>query len=80
MTRQAVAQWLVEYLSTLLNIEISQVDTAMSFDDYGIDSRDALGMVGDLGDWLDVELEPSIVQDHQTIDELSEHLSTIKAE
>lgn len=80
MTRQAIAQWLVGYLSTLLDIDTSQVDTAMCFDDYGIDSRDALGLVGDLGDWLDVELETSIIHDYQNIDELSDHLSTIKAE
>lgn len=80
MTREAVARWLTGYLSTLLEIDISQVDTSMSFDDYGIDSRDALGMVGDLGDWLDVELEPTIIHDYQTIDELSEHLSTIRVD
>lgn len=80
MTREAIVHWLIGYLSTLLGIETAQVDTAMSFDDYGIDSRDAMGMVGDLGDWLDVELETTIIHDYQTIDELSNHLSTIKAE
>ncbi len=80
MTRDAIAQWLIGYLSTLLSIDTPQVDTAMSFDDYGIDSRDAMGLVGDLGDWLDVELETTIIDDYQTIDELSHHLSTIKAQ
>ena len=80
MTRDAIAQWLVGYLSTLLEIDISQVDTGMCFDDYGIDSRDALGLVGDLGDWLDVELDSTIIDDYQTIDELSDHLSTVTAE
>lgn len=80
MTTEAIARWLIEYLSTLLGIDVAQVDTSMSFDDYGIDSRDAMGMVGDLGDWLDVELETTIIHDYQTIDELSDHLSTIKAE
>lgn len=39
-----------------------------------------MGMVGDLGDWLDVELETTIIHDCQTIDELSDHLATFKAE
>ena len=79
-TKQAIAQWLSNYLSELLRIDIAQVDTALTFDDYGIDSRDALGMIGELGDWLGLDLDSSIIYDHQSIDELSNHLSLIKSE
>ncbi|MDQ3287568.1 MAG: acyl carrier protein [Pseudomonadota bacterium] len=80
MTSQAISGWLANYLSTLLDIDIGQVDTALSFDDYGIDSRDAFGMVGELADWMGVDLEPTIIHDYPSIDELSSHLSEIRAD
>lgn len=78
MTQQQILTWLSNYLCTLLKLDIKQVDSALNFDDYGIDSREAVGMMGALGEWLEQDLEPSLIYDYPSIDELSNHLSLIK--
>jgi len=76
MSQQQIANWLREHLARLLKLNIVQIDDALAFDEYGIASRDAVGMIGELGEWLGRELDPALVYDYPTIDELSNHLST----
>lgn len=74
MTVQDITQWLGDYLARLLEIDRTQVDPGLPFDAYGLDSRAAAMLVCDLSDWLQRELDLSIVYDHPSIDELSHHL------
>ncbi|MGE8390933.1 acyl carrier protein [Pseudomonas sp. BIGb0427] len=76
MSQQQIAQWLREHLASLLKLDLAQVDSALAFDEYGVASRDAVGMIGELGEWLERELDPALVYDYPSIDELSNHLST----
>ena len=45
------------------------------FDRYGLDSSAAVGMTGDLEDWLGKEVEPILLYDYPTIETLARHLS-----
>jgi acyl carrier protein len=67
--------WLVSYLADLLEIEPDQIDVTITFDRYGLDSSAAVGLTGDLGEWLGSELDPSIMYDYPTIETLVQHLS-----
>jgi acyl carrier protein len=70
-----IQAWLVSYLAELLEIELSEVDVTIPFDRYGLDSSAAMGLVGDLEDWLGRELDPTIMYDHPTIEALTQHLA-----
>ncbi|MDE0839026.1 MAG: acyl carrier protein [Kiritimatiellae bacterium] len=74
MSVDEVAHWLADYLSCLLKIRADQVDPDLPFDNYGIDSKSAAAMVGDLSAWLKRDLELAIIYDFPSIEALSRYL------
>ncbi|NEQ43488.1 MAG: acyl carrier protein [Leptolyngbya sp. SIOISBB] len=71
-----VRQWLAVYLAELLEIEEDEVDTSVPFDRYGLDSSAAVGMTGDLEDWLGCEIDPTVIYDYPTVDALASYLGS----
>lgn len=69
-----VRQWLSAYLADLLEVEEDEVDTSLPFDRYGLDSSAAVGMTGDLEDWLACEIDPTVIYDYPTVDALASYL------
>ena len=74
-TEAEIQAWLVSYLAELLEIEPDEVDVTIPFDRYGLDSSAAVGMTGDLEEWLGYELDPTLIYDYPTIEALAGHLS-----
>ncbi|MGK7908960.1 MAG: acyl carrier protein [Synechococcus sp.] len=74
-TEAEIRVWLSNYLADLLEIDPDEVDTTIPFDRYGLDSSAAVGMTGDLEDWLGRELDPTLPYDYPTIDGISKHLA-----
>lgn len=73
-THEQICQWMVSHLSQVLNIDAKQVDLTLEFDDYGLDSRDAVGMIGELSEWLERDLDLNLIYEHPSIDELSTYI------
>jgi len=74
-TAADIKDWLVCYIVELLEIEPDEVDITIPFDRYGLDSSAVVGMTGDLEDWLEYEIDPTLIYDYPTIEALSTHLS-----
>lgn len=74
-SKEEIQAWLVSYLAELLKIQPSEVDVTIPFDRYGLDSSAAVGMTGDLEEWLGSELDPTLIYDYPTIEALAAYLS-----
>ncbi len=74
-TAAEIKDWIVSYLAELLEIEPDEVDVTIPFDRYGLDSSAAVGLTGDLEDWLGRELDPTLLYDYPTAEALVQHLS-----
>lgn len=74
-TTAEIQAWLVSYLAELLEIEPDEVDVNIPFNRYGLDSSAAVGMTGDLEEWLGYDLDPTLIYDYPTIEALAGHLS-----
>jgi acyl carrier protein len=59
---------LIEELAAILQIEKSRVDTAKTFDEYGLDSTDAVILVGVIEERVQTELDPELLLQYRTID------------
>ncbi len=77
-TALEIQSWLVDHLAKLLKINLHEVDVKIPFDDYGLDSVVAVGLTGDLEDWLRREISPSLLYDYSTIEALAHHLAEDK--
>lgn len=70
-----IESWLISYLSKLLEVDPNTIDVTHTFESYGLDSSAAVGLSGDLQEWLKTELEPTLLFDYPTIETLSHHLT-----
>ena len=75
LTALTIQTWLISYLAELLNIEKSEIDVNVNYDRYGLDSAAAAVMMGDLDEWLEHELDPTLVYDYPTVKLLAQHLA-----
>lgn len=72
---QALQEWLVNQLAAQLSLEASSISVTEPLTRYGLDSIDAVTMVGDLEDWLDLELPSTLFWDHPTIEKSAHYLA-----
>lgn len=70
-----IQQWLLIWLSKELEFDASNVDIQEPFVNFGLSSRQAVILAGDLEDWLGMTLEPTLLWEYPTIQELSEYLA-----
>lgn len=70
-----IQAWIVSYLAQLLEIDPDEVNATIPFDQYGLDSSAAVGMTGDLEDWVERKIDPTLLYDYPTIETLAQHLA-----
>ena len=74
-TETEIQDWFVIYLARYLEIKPDEIDITLSFNCYSIDSAAAVGLSGDLEEWLGCEFEPTLLYDYPTIETLARYLS-----
>ena len=77
---QIIEKWLVEQLAESLSVPADQIDIRQPFISFGLDSAQAVGLAGDLEEWLDRPLAPTLIWDYPTIEILAKHLSSEETE
>jgi 8-amino-7-oxononanoate synthase len=75
-TTEAIKTWLISYLTKTLFIETEEIDVNLPLQSYGLDSAEALELVGDLEDWLERKLPPNLVEEYSSVATLSQYLSS----
>jgi acyl carrier protein len=73
-TQEELTAWLVDWISHELEMATMEIDTARSLLEYSLSSVTATILVGDLEDWLDLRLSPTLVWDYPSIDAMTEYL------
>jgi acyl carrier protein len=74
LTHEKLRDWLIAELARMVKIDRAAVDTAKPFQAYGLDSRAAVAVSGALEKIVERRLSPAILFDHETIDDLADHL------
>jgi acyl carrier protein len=76
LTAEQVQEWLVGKIAHRLGVARPEVDVEMYFDEFALDSTEALVLSGELENWLGFELETTALWYHPTIAELSAWIVT----
>lgn len=71
---QAIQSWLVNQLAEQLSLDAKTIDVTEPLTRYGLDSIDAVTMVGELEDWLELELPSTLFWDYPTIEKSVQYL------
>jgi acyl carrier protein len=76
MSVDSLKSWLIEWLSRELTLDRSTIDASEAFLKYGMDSVQAMTMVGDIEAMLGLRLPPTLAWDYPDINALSQHLAS----
>lgn len=74
INQTSIQNWLVKQLSQELSLDANTIEVSEPLTRYGLDSIDAVTLVGDLEDWLDLELPDTLFWDHPSIAQASQFL------
>jgi acyl carrier protein len=74
-TADEIQEWIVEYLAKVLERSPDDIDVTVPFDDFALDSATAIGMTGELEDWLGKSVDPTLVYDYPTVEQFSKCLA-----
>ncbi|MDV3348400.1 acyl carrier protein [Leptolyngbyaceae cyanobacterium CCMR0082] len=75
-----IEAWLSERLAESLGTTIEGIDPDAPFDSYGLDSTEVIGLSGELEEWLQRQVSPTLLYDYPTIATLAEHLGDLSLE
>lgn len=74
-TSEVIQRWMFLKVSDLVGIHPDELDIHTSFEHYGVMSADAAMLLGDLSDWLEVDLQPRVLFEYPTIAQLTQFLT-----
>ena len=74
-TEAEIKRWMTDRLAAQLKIPPASVDTARQFDAYGLDSRTAVAVSGELEKVVERRLSPALLIEHPTIDSVARELA-----
>ncbi|MDH7486314.1 MAG: beta-ketoacyl synthase N-terminal-like domain-containing protein [Anaerolineae bacterium] len=80
----SIQDWLVTHLAEELGVAPEEIDVRQPFESFGLSSREAVLLSGELEEWLGRRLQPTLLWEYPTIEALARHLAgaepTAKAE
>jgi acyl carrier protein len=74
-TRDEIQGWLVARLAKHLKMKPEEIDVREPFNNYGLDSRTAVSLSGELERWLHRTLPPTLAWDYPTIEQVARFLT-----
>jgi acyl carrier protein len=75
LTAAVIQDWLVEKIAYRLEVPPAEVDVTTIFDDFDLDSTEALILAGELEKWIGMELPTTALWYHPSIAELAEFIA-----
>jgi acyl carrier protein len=69
--------WLIARVAAYVESPVDAIDPSVPLGEYGLDSVLALAMAAEIEDHLGVDVDPTVLWDHPTIDALTGFLITL---
>ena len=70
-----IIRWLTERIAKSIGCPPEDIDVETPLEGIGLSSRDALGLSGELEEWLECRMEPTLLLDYPTITAVARHLA-----
>ena len=68
-------RWLVDRVAVNIEVRADDIDVSLPFSHFGLDSLAAVGLSGELENWLGRKLPPTLTWDYPSIELLAAHLA-----
>ena len=80
MNMNDIMEWMRNYLAAHLKVDRERIEVDMQFEDYGLDSRTSMEMIGELAERIGAEVDPGVIYDYSTIETLAAHVAKLTQE
>ena len=80
MSKEEIINWIREYISNMLRIPQSRIRNDVSIVRYGMDSLTVAGLLGDLSELLQSDLDIEEFESYPTIEGLAEKVCLLMKE
>lgn len=70
-----IQTWVASRIAAELGLKPEEIEYQVPFSEFGLDSRTAVSLVGDLERWLHAKLPPTLLWDHPTVEALAQYLA-----
>ncbi|MFZ1756568.1 MAG: AMP-binding protein [Caldilineaceae bacterium] len=77
LSSQDIEKWILEWISSKLDMSIGKINSNSAFWDVGLDSVSTVQMIKNLSDYLGIPLPATIVWDFTTVNSLARYLETV---
>src|SRR5438105_4880258 len=74
-SQAALQAWFIAHISDLVGSEQNAIDIHMPFSSYGLSSKDAVILAGELEVWLKQQLSPTLIYEYPNIEALAQYLA-----
>ena len=74
---EEIELWLIDATAKLLGVSPTEVKPDEQLALLGLNSLEAMSLSGELSNWLQKDIAPTIVWDYPTIRELSNHIASL---
>jgi len=78
ISAEAIQSWLITRIASILEMESASVDPRQPFTYYGLGSVQAVSLTGELEEYLERKLSPTLAWDYPTIELLANYLAKDK--
>jgi acyl carrier protein len=75
-TAEAISARIRDYVAEILQVKPEEVAIDRDVGALGLSSVSLVGLVGELEDWLNVEISPAVLYDHPSIEKVSAYLAS----
>jgi acyl carrier protein len=75
-TKNEIQEVIRRHLAEVFEVEPGEIDMEASFNQLGVDSSCAVALVGDLENYLGMEIEPTLPYDYPSVRKLAEQLAS----
>lgn len=75
VTPNQVQEWIVHRLARILDVAPEAIDVNERLENYGLESVEVITVSGDLSDWIERKVAPTILWDYPTISQLAEYIA-----
>lgn len=79
MSEREIQEWLTHKLAAKLRMPPERFDVHRPLEEYGLDSLEAIALMGELEEWLRHPVHPTALWDHRTVAQLASFLDRAAA-
>lgn len=74
ITEDSIQNWLINRLAAVVQIDPEKIDIDEPFSVYGLESSVSMSLTGELADWLNCDLEPTLFWEYPNIEDMTQYL------